>query len=59
MIFNNFVNLFLAVLGLHCRSGFALVLARGAPLYCGLRASYCGGLSCCGAWALGHVDVSS
>ena len=25
----------------------------GATLRCGARASHCGGLSCCGAWALG------
>ena len=24
---------------------------------CGVWASHCGGFSCIGAWALGHVDV--
>ena len=33
--------------------GLSLVVARGATLCCGVRASYCGGFSCCGAWALG------
>ena len=27
--------------------------ARGATLCCGVRASHCGGFSCCGAQALG------
>uniref|UniRef100_A0A8C0CFC7 Sushi domain-containing protein n=1 Tax=Balaenoptera musculus TaxID=9771 RepID=A0A8C0CFC7_BALMU len=27
--------------------------SREAPLRCGVRASHCGGFSCCGAWALG------
>ena len=29
-----------------------------ATLCCGVRASHCGGFSCCGAWALGtHASV--
>ena len=33
---------------------FSLVAARaGATLRCGVRASHCGGFSCCRAWALG------
>ena len=34
-----------------CR--LSLVVARGATLRCGARASHCGGFSCCGAQALG------
>ena len=36
-LINLFIYLLLAVLGLRC----------------GVRASHCGGFSCCGAWALG------
>ena len=36
-----------------------LVAARGAPLPCAVRASHCGGFSCCGAQALGHAGFSS
>ena len=31
----------------------SLVVASGATLRCGARASHCGGFSCCGARALG------
>ena len=31
----------------------SLVAASGATLHCGVRASHCGGFSCCGAQALG------
>ena len=48
-----FVYLFLVVLGLLCSVGFSLAVAsRG---YSGV-ASHCGGFSCCGALALGHVS---
>ena len=33
--------------------GLSLVVASGATLRCGARASHCGGFSCCGARALG------
>ena len=33
--------------------GLSLIAARGATLHCGVWASHCGGLSCCGSWALG------
>ena len=33
--------------------GLSLVVARGATLHCGARASHCGGFSCCGARAPG------
>ena len=49
-VFYNFIYLFLAVLGLRC------CLHRSSS---GVRASHCGGFSCCRAWALGHADFSS
>ena len=33
--------------------GLSLVVGAGATLHCGVQASHCGGLSCCGAGALG------
>ena len=33
--------------------GLSLVVASGATLRCRVRASHCGGFSCCGAQALG------
>ena len=33
--------------------GLSLVVASGAPLRCGTRASHCGGPSCCAARASG------
>ena len=33
--------------------GLSLVAASGSTLNCGVRASHCGGFSCCGAQALG------
>ena len=35
------------------RAGFLQLQRAGATLHCGVRASHCGGFSCCGAWALG------
>ena len=32
--FNDFIYLFLAVLGLHCYSGFSLVVESGSRSYC-------------------------
>ena len=35
-------------------AGFSLVAASaGVTLHCGVRASHCGGFSCCGARAVG------
>ena len=34
-------------------AGFLLLWRAGATLRCGAQASHCGGLSCCGAQALG------
>ena len=46
--------LFLAVLGLRRHMGFSLVVASwGVTLCCDVWASHSGGLSCCGARALG------
>ena len=39
-------NLFLAVLGFHCCA------EQGQLSNCSARVSYCGGFSCCRAWAL-------
>ena len=33
--------------------GFLKLRRVGATLRCGVRASHCGGFSCCGAWVLG------
>ena len=52
-----FIYLFLAALGLRCCVQAFLSLQRaGVTLHCGVRASHCGGFSCCRAWALGAVD---
>ena len=51
--FKEFLNLFLAVLGLHCCVGFSLIMASGGHSSHGAQASHCGGFSCCGARALG------
>ena len=57
LFFNNFIYLFLAVLGLHCCVGFSLAVeSRGLLFSCDVRASDCsgfsGGFSCCRALAL-------
>ena len=57
---NNFIYLFLAVLGLCCCVGFPRVVAiRGYSLSCGAQAPHCSGFSCCRAQALGHRGFSS
>ena len=43
---NNFINIFLTVLGLHCCVGFSLIVAN-------VQTSPCRGFCCCGAQALG------
>ena len=48
-----FVYLFMAVLGLHCCSGFPLTAASGGPSSCGKGASQCSGSSGFRASALG------
>ena len=45
---NAFLLLLLAVLGVHCCAGFALVAASGSYTLVA-RVSHCGGFSCCGA----------
>ena len=52
-----YIYLFLFIFGcvgssLLC-AGFLWLWRAGATLCCCARASHCGGLSCCGAWALG------
>ena len=57
---NNFISLFLAVLGLLAAQTFSLVAASGEVLSsCGVLAPHCGGYSCCGARALGHEGFGS
>ena len=56
---NLFIYLFLAMLGLHCCSGFSLVVMSGGLLSsCGVQA-YRGGFFCCRAQALGHLGFTS
>ena len=43
----------MAVLGLHCREGFFSSCVEPGLPNCSVWASHCGGLSCCGAQALG------
>ena len=50
-LFNFYLSL--AVLGLHCCSGFLSLRRAGATLHCGVWASHHGGLSCFGARPLG------
>ena len=48
-----YLSIFLAALGFHCCAwAFSSCGERGL-LCCGVRASHCGGFSCCGARALG------
>ena len=49
----NSIYLFLAVLGLHCRSSFPLVMATGGYSSWGVQASHCCGFFCCGPQTLG------
>ena len=48
----------MAVLGLCCCAGLALVVVSGSFSLVALQASYRGGLCCCRAWALGHAGFS-
>ena len=53
-IFNLFIYFFFGCIGsLLLRAGFLWLRRAVATLHCGVRASHCGGFSCCGAWALG------
>ena len=56
---SNFIYLFLAVLSLHCCTGFSLAAVSRVTLHCGTWASHCGGFSYCRALALGCVGFSS
>ena len=52
--------LFLAMLGLHCYSGFFSSWGKwGLLSSCGVWALHCGGFSCCRAQALGCTGLSS
>ena len=57
--FNNFIYLFLAVLGLPCWEGFSLAAPSGGYSLVAVQASQCRGVSCRGAWALRHKGFSS
>ena len=48
------IYLFLAVLGLHCHTGFAPVAASGGYSLVAVQTSRCSGLSRCGAQTLEH-----
>ena len=51
---------FLSVLGLHCCAGFSLLGGESRLLSsCGVKASHCGGFSCCAAWAVECMGFSS
>ena len=56
---NDFIYLFLFVLGLHCFIGFSLVVVSGDYSCYGAQASHFHGLSCCRVWALGYMGFSS
>ena len=59
---NNFMYLFLAVLGFHCYWGFLQLQRVGLLSSCAAWASHCSGFSCCRAQDLGlrcSVVVSS
>ena len=59
ILFFFFFLIFVAVLGLHCCTGFSLVLQSRRPHSgCGAQASCCRGFSCCSAQALGHSGFS-
>ena len=50
LFFFNFI--FGCIGSLLLRVGFLQLQRAGATLRCGVRASHCGGFSCCGAWAV-------
>ena len=47
------------VLGLHCCTGFSLVVASSGYSKCWYRASHCSSFPCCGAQALRRTGFSS
>ena len=54
-IFFNIFILFLAVLGVHCCTGFSSCCSKqGLLSSCGAQASHWSGLSCSREWAVGH-----
>ena len=56
---NSFIYLFLAVLGLHSCMAFSNYRKWGLLSSCCVTVSYCGGFSCCRAWALGHTGSAA
>ena len=53
-VFCNFIYLFLAVLSLHCRMGFSLVV-QSKGYSSATKVSYCSSFSCCEAVVVGHT----
>ena len=59
-LFNDFIYLFMAVLGLHCYAGaFPNCGEQGLLSSWGAQTSHCGGFCCGPAWAQGHSGFSS
>ena len=57
LFFNNFIYLFVAVVGLQCYLGFSSVAESGVTFQ--LQASHCSGICCCRAQALGQAGFRS
>ena len=53
------IYLFLAMLGLHCCTGFSLVVESWGDSSLGAQTSHCSGFSCSGAQVLGHEGFGS
>ena len=52
--FNYYLFIFGCIVSSLLHSGFLYLQRVGVTLCCSVRASHCGGFSCCGAWALGE-----
>ena len=59
ILFVLFIYLVLAVLGLHCCTGFSLVVASGGHSPVAVSGFSSRGFSCCDAQALGHTGFRS
>ena len=58
-LFFSLINLFTAVLGLHCSAGFYLVAVSGGCSLVVVQTSHCSGFSCCSVQALECFGFSS
>ena len=58
-MFFSLINLFTAVLGLHCSAGFYLVAVSGGCSLVVVQTSHCSGFSCCSVQALECFGFSS